>query len=104
MALGTTSTKVRSFDATHMYYVARVVLPNAGTLTCSGCSGGTCLVLNSILVNRPPRPQGAPTTDVLVTTPGNGNGNWAIWQPGGANCQAVPALNVTWGRLKTLYR
>ncbi|HEY3216563.1 MAG TPA: hypothetical protein VGK93_08735, partial [Candidatus Eisenbacteria bacterium] len=49
---------------------------------CPGCSGGTCLVLNSVLVKRPPRPEGAPTTDVLVTTPGNGNGNWAILATG----------------------
>jgi hypothetical protein len=104
LAFGVPSNHPRSLDATDMYYAARIVLSNDRTLACPGCSGGTCLVLNSVLVKRPPRPEGAPTTDVLVTTPGNGNGNWAIWQPGGANCQAVPVRNVTWGRLKALYR
>lgn len=104
VALAVPSDQPRSLDAVHMYYVARISLSNAHTLDCPGCSGGACLVLNSILVRRPPRPEGVPTTDLRVTTPGNGNGNWAIWQPGGANCQAVPARNSTWGQVKALYR
>ena len=90
-------------NATDMYYVARVVL--AGNATCGGCEEPACLVLNSIRIFRPPRPEGVPTSDVVVTAPGLGNGNWAGWQTAAATtCQAVPVRNRTWGAVKSLYR
>ena len=104
VALNVPSNQPRSLNGTDMYYAARITLANAGTSTCSGCSGAACLVLNSILVKRPPRPEGAPQTHVLVTTPGPGDANWAFWQATGSNCQAVPVKNRTWGQVKSLYR
>ena len=98
------SNQPRALDATDMYYAARIVLDNAATSTCNGCSGAACLVLNGILIHRPPRPEGTPTTDVLVTAPGFGGANWAGWQTSTANCQAVPVRNRTWGAVKALYR
>ena len=104
VALNVPSDQPRSLNGTDMYYAARITLANVGTSACSGCSGAACLVLNSILVKRPPRPEGAPSTDVLVTTPGPGGANWAFWQATGPNCQAVPVMNRTWGEVKSLYR
>jgi hypothetical protein len=105
IALGVPSNQPRSLNATDMYYAARIVLSNAGVLgSCTGCEGTACLVLNSILVRRPLRPEGVPSTDVLITAPGAGDANWAIWQQGASNCQAVPTRKMTWGAVKSLYR
>jgi hypothetical protein len=100
------SSQPMTLNGTTMYYAARITFPNTGaTGGCSGCGDPACLVLNSILVRRPPRPVGTPTTDVLLTTPGPGNGNWASWQmTSAATCQAVPVRNRTWGEIKSLYR
>lgn len=98
------SNQPRVLLANEMYYAARIVLDNRATSTCDGCSGAACLVLNSILIHRPPRPEGVPTTDVLVTAPGFAEANWAGWQTTTANCQAVPVRNKTWGAVKALYR
>lgn len=92
-------------DSTSMYYAARLTLTNAltdGATSCAGCLHPACLVLNSILVRRQP---GAVGGDVFLSVPGPNDANWATWQGGtGANCSAVPARTVTWGRLKGLYR
>jgi hypothetical protein len=98
------STQPRALSATDMYYAARIVIDNASTSTCAGCGGAACLVLNSILIRRPLRPEGTPTSDVLVTAPGFGGANWAGWQTMTANCQAVPVRNLTWGAVKAMYR
>ena len=99
------SNQPRALNATDMYYAARLVLSNAGTASCSGCSGAACLVLESIQVLRPSRPPGAPSGDVVITAPGAGNGNWAGWETlTSASCQAVPVRTATWGQIKSLYR
>ena len=99
------SGQLRTLDATSMYYAARILIANDGTTTgCGGCEDAACLVLNSIRVLRPPRPDGVPSGDVVVTTPGAGSGNWASWQAATANCAAVPVRNMTWGAVKSLYR
>ena len=95
-----------SLDATHTYYAARITLTNDDTAppaaVCAGCADAACLVLNSILVRRQP---GAAGGDVFLQTPGPGNANFATWQGGaGADCAAVPARSMTWGRIKSLYR
>jgi len=88
-------------EAGRTYYAAEIEIPNAGTLACSGCTGGACLVLNSILIGRL---TGAPGGNLLLATPGN-PGVWATWQGGtGASCAAVPTVHTTWGRIKSLYR
>ena len=99
------SNQARALNVTDMYYAARLVLSNAGTASCLGCSGSACLVLESIRVLRPLRPEGAPSADVLITAPGQGSGNWAGWQTlASGSCQAVPVQRSTWGRVKSLYR
>jgi hypothetical protein len=95
----------RTLDATSMYYGLKLVIQNTfttGAGQCSGCSGPACLVLNSIEVKRT---VGAPGGDLFLQTPGAGNANWALWQGAqGADCALVPVKNVTWGRVKSLYR
>ncbi len=95
-----------TLNADDLYYGAKMILTNINTIApgpvCAGCPGAACLVLNSIWVRRQP---GALGGDVYLTTPGAANANFATWQGGsGANCNAVPARAVTWGRVKSLYR
>ena len=94
-----------TLDATDQYYGLKLILSNAGAVppqtVCAGCPSPTCLVLNSIWLRRPDVPGG----DVLLTTPGAGEANWARWQQGGdLDCAAVPVHRSTWGHLKSLYR
>lgn len=95
----------RTLDTLGMYYGVRLTLLNGlstGSGACAGCLGSACLVLNSIEVIRT---AGAPGGDLFISSPGPANANWALWQGGqGANCALVPARNLTWGRLKSLYR
>ena len=91
-----------TLDPANTYYAAQIVIRHSSTTLCTGCAQPACLVLNSILLKRQP---GAIGGDVMVTVPGPGNANWVTWQGGvGANCVAVPARAVTWGRIKGLYR
>jgi hypothetical protein len=90
-----------TLDTTHTYDGARLVLSNARTSSCTGCLGAACLVLNSVRILRQP---GAIGGDVLLTTPGFGDANWAYWQGGTANCSLVPVRKMTWGQVKGLYR
>jgi hypothetical protein len=94
-----------SLDAAHVYYAACIVLSNtltSGAGACAGCAQPACLVFNCMWLRRQP---GAVGGDVLLSALAPDNGNWATWQGGaGANCAAVPARAVTWGRLKGLYR
>ena len=98
------SSSAASLDATQTYYAARVILRNGNTTglqACTGCVGGACLVLNSILVRRLPGSSG----DLYLETPIAPGANWATWRGGGgASCSAVPARRSTWGALKSLYR
>ena len=98
------SNQPRVLDATDMYYAARIVIDDGATSSCNGCGGAACLVLNSILIHRPPRPEGTPTSDVLITAPGGNGANWASWQTATVNCMAVPVVNRTWGAVKAMYR
>lgn len=68
-----------------------------GTPSCAGCTEPVCIVLNS----------------VNITTVGNLNNRLCsggapldrvTWQGAGADCQSVPVKNVSWGRVKSLYR
>lgn len=95
----------RNLVAGPTYYAMQLQISNARTVApngCPGCLTPVCLVLNSIAIRRQP---GASGGDVLVDTPGPGNGNWATWQQGtGADCNAVPVRRVTWGRIQSLFR
>jgi hypothetical protein len=92
-------------SANTIYYAARISIDNANTTgpqACAGCAEPACVVLNTILVGRPP---GSPSGNLLVESPGTAGSNWATWQGGiGADCQAVPVRRRTWGQVKSLYR
>jgi len=108
VALAVTFDKARTLNATSTYYAAHIVLEDTlstGPGTCLGCGRPACLVLNTILLGRPPRPAGAPSGDVLLEIPGALHGNWVTWQGGaGASCDAVPVRRRTWGEVKSIYR
>jgi len=94
----------RTLDAASMYYGLKLVIRNGlttGPARCMGCLQPACLVLNSIEVKRT---AGAPGGDILITMPGPGNANWALWRSGGPDCTMVPVRNVTWGQVKGIYR
>jgi hypothetical protein len=91
-----------ALDTSHMYYAVQVLIDNANTSLCGGCTTPACLVLNSIWLRRVP---GASGGDVLLQIPGPGAANQATWLGDGpADCMAVPAPRPTWGQLKSLYR
>lgn len=95
-------TSPRRIEAGPLYYAAALELSNKNTLSCAGCTGGACLVLNSILIGRLP---GSPGGDLLLDAPAPLDLNWALWQGGAASqCMAVPVKARTWGQLKSLYR
>jgi hypothetical protein len=107
IAIATTSEHMRTLGAASTYYAARIVINETATVPpkeCSGCSEQACLVLNAIVIGRPPRPLGAPSGNVVLDVPGPGNGNWATWQGNGVDCTTVPVTRKTWGQVKSLYR
>jgi hypothetical protein len=108
VALATTFDQGVALAADQMYHAARIVIDHQKTVSpgeCAGCSGPACLVLNAILIGRPPRPPGVPGGTILLDVPGPGHPNWVTWRGGlGADCNAVPVRRVTWGRVKSLYR
>jgi hypothetical protein len=90
-----------TLEAARQYYGLKLILSNRGTAACTGCDKAACLVLNSIWLKRP----GVPGGDVLLTTPGPLDANWARWRgASGLDCTAVPVRRSTWGQVKSLYR
>ena len=70
-----------------------------GSPSCAGCLDPVCIVLNSVEVDTE---TGVGNTFLLTgTAPGS---NIVTWQGAGANCQAVPVKNSSWGQVKALYR
>ena len=108
VALGIVSPAGMTVSPGGRYLAARLTIDQLKTIdagACPGCGDGVCLVLNSIILKRPIRPPGVPTTDVLLVQPGPMASNWAIWQGGTATqCQAVPVRPHTWGEIKSVYR
>jgi hypothetical protein len=106
VGLGILSSDQRTIEAGRRYGVARLVLRNTATTgggQCPGCAEAACLSLNSALVRRPPRPEGAPSADVFME-PAAGTAHRATWQGGAAHCAAVPVRHATWGAIKGMYR
>lgn len=98
----TPETRTLANDTT--YVALRLQLTSVHTQfdPCDGCFDPACLVLNSILVRRV---KGAEGGDITLTTPGAGDANWVYWRTdNGAPCSMVPVRNLTWGRVKSLYR
>lgn len=84
------------------YFAGLIRINNALTVgnPCAGCQDPVCLVLNQILFYT------LNSGDFFVTNPLASN--FVTWQGGavgGAGCPAAtPALNRTWGQLKSIYR
>ena len=87
------------------YYAVNVVFSNAktvGTGACAGCQDGVCIVLNDVLISQPAGTAGG---SPAVTNPRERN--FITWQGGaiGGGCPgATPAINKTWGQVKSIYR
>ena len=72
-----------------------------GSPSCGGCTNPVCIVLNSVVVYASVGGNGNGAFLGSPTSPGS---NQITWQGAGADCQAVPIRNATWGRVKALYR
>lgn len=99
-AVGTAVNLLASTD----YFGFNLLVNNAKTTglgACDGCLTPVCIVLNSILLAA-----GADPLLQIKLTGGTAPGADRItWQGGaGADCQAVPVRNTTWGQVKSLYR
>jgi hypothetical protein len=67
-----------------------------GAPSCAGCLTPVCIVLNSVNITVVGN-----TNNRLVS---GGVDNTVTWQGAGADCNAVPTKNKTWGAVKSLYR
>jgi len=84
------------------YGIARWTINNAksvGTGSCAGCATPVCIVFNQAKI----------TTETigvqaLLTTGASPGENIITFQGAGADCNAVPTKNTTWGAVKSLYR
>jgi hypothetical protein len=85
------------------YYAIRLSLRTDRTIgfgSCDGCLMGACIVLNSVGVYAS-NPD--PWDHLELSTPLQRN--YITWQGGANNCPgSTPAINCTWGALKSAYR
>lgn len=88
------------------WYLIALNLLKGGTTTCAGCQVPACIVANEVRLTRP---ASHPAGDVFVYGPAHSQ--YATWQGGGSlTCPGCPpegycpVENVTWGRVKTLFR
>ena len=89
-------------DADVEYFSGNVLINNSktvGTGACAGCTDPVCIVLNSLKIT-----QGVGVGDFTLSTPVSANSNMVTFQGSGADCNAVPVRNATWGAVKSLYR
>ena len=89
-------------DADAEYFSGNILINNAktvGTGACVGCTEAVCIVLNSLKIT-----QGVGIGDFTLSTPVTAGSNIVTWQGIGADCNAVPVRNATWGAVKSLYR
>jgi hypothetical protein len=70
-----------------------------GTPSCAGCDVPVCIVFNSANITT----IGA-VGDFKLNGPLNPGEHIITFQGAGADCNAVPVKNVTWGAVKSLYR
>lgn len=102
MALAVAPSYLQDLVAGTEYFCCNVTVNNAktiGTGSCAGCTDPVCLVVNSINVTTP-----VLANNIYIGYPSSPGSNIVTWQGTGANCNAVPTKNVTWGRVKALYR
>lgn len=84
------------------YFSGNVLINNSktvGTGACAGCTDPICIVLNSLKIT-----QDVGLGDFTLSTPVTANSNMVTFQGSGADCNAVPVRNTTWGSVKSLYR
>jgi hypothetical protein len=76
----------------------QLVFSNAGTTTCTGCTSPAAIVLNEIKSVQQDGSFERCSTPLQNQCAG--------WQGGGTptNCGATPAVNTSWGQVKSLYR
>ncbi len=89
-------------DANVEYFSGNVLINNSKTVglnACAGCTDPVCIVLNSLKIT-----QGVGVGDFVLSQPVSANSNMVTFQGTGADCNAVPVRNTTWGSVKALYR
>ncbi len=75
---------------------------SVGTGACTGCSFGTCLVLNEINLQTL---TDTPSTFLRLTSPIPGASDFITYNAGAPTCGgSTPTQNRTWGSVKALYR
>lgn len=102
IAIAVPAGAVGPIDADVEYFSANIVFNNTktvGTGACAGCADPVCIVLNSVKLT-----QAVGIGDFTLTTPTAVGANLVTWQGTGADCNAVPVRNATWGAVKSLYR
>jgi hypothetical protein len=72
---------------------------SVGTGSCAGCATPVCIVFNSANITTE-----QVGVNVRLQGPANPGDNIITFQGAGADCQAVPTKNATWGAVKSLYR
>jgi hypothetical protein len=83
-------------NAGQEYYLMTLTLTNASSATCGGCDTPVCILFNLVELTDPP---------MAISGPPSGGRDFVTWQGGdSAPCAEVPVRNVTWGRVKSLYR
>ena len=70
-----------------------------GTGACAGCTTPVCIAFNSANITTLGN-----LNNLRLVAPNSPGENLITWQGAGADCQAVPTKNATWGRVKSLYR
>jgi len=88
------------------YYALNITINNqktVGTGSCTGCLDPVCLVLNDMLLSQP---AGTPGGSPRITNPLTSNFvTWQSYPEGAGGCPGVtPAVNRTWGQVKSIYR
>jgi len=90
-------------DNTTEYYLCKIVIGHQRTLTCAGCAGGACIVLQTATLVQP-----VGVGDIVVNNPLSRG--FVVWQSGndgsGRSCPGgpVPTRASTWGSIKAMYR
>ena len=84
------------------YGIAKWTITNTKTVgspACAGCLTPVCIVFNSANITT----EGG-AADTKLGQAANPGENTITWQGVGADCNAVPVRNATWGAVKSLYR
>ena len=88
--------------AAQEYGIARWTINNqksVGTGSCAGCLVPVCFVFNSANLTTEGN-----LNNTKLGAPASAGENMITFQGAGADCNSVPTKNVTWGKVKSLYR